>query len=308
MADLHVVVGGLAMRSPVILASGTVGYGVEYAGLVDFEAVGAVVTKTITPAPRPGNKPPRLCETPAGLLNSIGLENVGLPAFLLEKLPASATLPTPLVASVAGQTPDEFAELAGAVGAREEISAVELNISCPNVARLLRPLWADPEGTAAVVAAARAATGKPLFVKLSPNTADAESVARAAASAGADALVVANTMPGMRIDVARRRPTLGAVTGGLSGAALLPVNLALVWKIAGSLSTPVIGSGGVSSAEDVLEYLMAGATAVEIGTALFRDPRVASLVVEGLTAHMERDRIERVTDYVGLAREGTRRC
>jgi dihydroorotate dehydrogenase (NAD+) catalytic subunit len=308
LADLHVVVGGLAMRSPVILASGTVGYGVEYAGLVDFEAVGAVVTKTITLAPRAGNKPPRLCETPSGLLNAIGLENVGLDAFLSEKLPESASLPTPLVASVAGQTPDEFAELAAAVGAREEICAVELNISCPNIARPRRPLWADPEGTAAVVAAARAETGKPLFVKLSPNAADAESVAQAAVSAGADALVVANTMPGMRIDIARRGPALGAVSGGLSGAALLPVNLALVWKIAGCVSAPVIGSGGVSSADEALEYLMAGATAVEIGTALFKNPRVASLVVEGLMAHMGRDRIERVTDYVGLAREGTRRC
>jgi dihydroorotate dehydrogenase (NAD+) catalytic subunit len=308
LADLRVVVGGLAMRSPVVLASGTVGYGVEYAGLVDFEAVGAVVTKTITLAPRAGNRPPRLCETPSGLLNAIGLENVGLPAFLSEKLPESASLPTPLVASVAGQTPDEFAALAAAVGAREEVGAVELNISCPNVARPRRPLWADPEATAAVVAAARAETGKPLFVKLSPAVADAESVAQAAVSAGADALVVANTMPGMRVDIAKRRPALGAVTGGLSGAALLPVNLALVWKVVGCVQAPVIGSGGVSSAEDALEYLMAGATAVEIGTALFRNPATASRIVEGLAAHMERDGIERVTDYVGLAREATRRC
>jgi dihydroorotate dehydrogenase (NAD+) catalytic subunit len=308
LADLAVVVGGLAMRSPVILASGTVGYGTEYVGLVDFDVVGAVVTKTITPKPRAGNRPPRLCETPSGLLNAIGLENVGLEAFLAEKLPEAASLPVPIVASVAGETPDEFAELAGATGGREEVRAVEINVSCPNVARPRHPLWADPEGTAAVVAAARARTKKPLFVKLSPSAADVESVAEAAVAAGADALVVANTMPGMRIDIARRAPALGAGTGGLSGAALLPVNLALVWKIAACVSVPVIGSGGVSSAEDALEYLMAGASAVEVGTALFMNPRAPSIIARGLVAHMKRDGIERVTEYVGLAREGTQRC
>lgn len=298
-----VAIGGLRMRSPVMLASGTVGYGSEYEGLLDIDSVGAVVTKTVTPRPRPGNRPPRLCETPSGLLNAIGLENVGIDGFLGEKLAEAAALGPPVVASVAGESAGEFGDLAGAVGERDEVAAVEINISCPNVARARRPLWADPDGTAEVTRAARAATSKTLLVKLSPCAADVVSVAEAAASAGADALVVANTMPGMRIDVAAGRPALGNAAGGLSGAALRPVNVALVWNVAAAVSVPVVGSGGVASAPDALEYILAGAAAVQVGTALFRNPDCTAAIVRGIQDHLRARGARSISEIVGAARE-----
>jgi len=308
MPDITTKITGLTLRNPVVLASGTVGYGPEYAELIDYETVGAIVTKTITREPREGNPPPRLAETHAGLLNAIGLENVGLRRFLSEKLPEAAELPTEIIASVAGGTPAEFCELAGAVGERDAVRAVEINISCPNVRRERRPVWDDPEGTAAVVTAARSATKKPLIVKLSPNTADILSVAEAAVGAGADALVVANTMPGMRIDLEKRLPALGNVTGGLSGHALMPINLALVWKVSAAVDVTVIGSGGIATAEDALEFLMAGATAVQVGTALFLDPGAPAAIVWGIREHMRMNGAETIDEYIGLAREEKQRC
>ncbi|MBD3366911.1 MAG: dihydroorotate dehydrogenase [Candidatus Eisenbacteria bacterium] len=302
MTDLRVELAGLTLRNPVILASGTVGYGAEYRELVEFETVGAFVTKTITLEPRSGNAPPRLVEAGGGLLNAIGLENVGLERFLDEKLPESAELPAPLIASIAGTSAEEVATLAEAVGARTEVDALEINISCPNVERAACPLWDDPESTALFVARARASTTKPLFLKLSPQTANATVVARSAADAGTDALIVANTMTGMRIDLDARRPVLGNVTGGLSGPPLKPVNLALVWRIAGSVDIPVVGSGGAGCAGDVLEYMMAGATAVEMGTALYGDPGSATEIVGGLVEFMERNGVERIDTYIGAAR------
>ncbi len=308
MPDLTTNIGGLTLRNPVILASGTVGYGTEYGSLIDLSLVGAIVTKTITLNPREGNRPPRLRETPGGLLNSIGLENVGLEKFLDEKLPMAAGLETELIASIAGADAAEFADLASAVGERDEVSAVEINISCPNVKRARRPLWADPEGIGKVVRSARAATQSTLIVKLSPNVADAQSVAEAAEEAGADALVVANTLTGMRIDVDSMTPALGNVFGGLSGRALLPVNLALTWKIAGSVRLPIIGGGGIASADDALEYILAGATAVQVGTALFKDPGVAASIVHGLTERMIRKEWRTTAEYVGLARKEKEPC
>ena len=291
-----------------MLASGTVGYGPEYEGVVDLRAVGAVVTKTITVEPREGNAPPRLVETPGGLLNAIGLENVGLAAFLSERLPEASRLPVPIVASVAGTTPAEFTTLSEAVGKREEISAIELNVSCPNVERPRNPVWSDPEAVAATVAAARAATAKTLILKLSPNTSDILSVAEAAEREGADALTVANTLPGMRIDVARMRPALGNTTGGLSGKALLPVNLALGWKVAGHVSIPMIGSGGVADTNDALEFLAAGAMAVQVGTAIFSSPEAPVAIANGLRAYMERNSVASIDGLVGLAREERTVC
>lgn len=285
-----------------MLASGTAGYGTELADVVDLAHVGAIVTKTVTPAPRDGNRPPRLAETHGGLLNAIGLENVGVERFLSEKLPAAAALGPPVVVSIAAEGPDGFARLASLVGQRAGTAAVEVNISCPNVERARRPAWDDPAAAADIVGAAREATDKPLLVKLSPNTADALGVAEAAERAGADALVVANTLTGMRIDIGTRRPALGNATGGLSGRAILPVNLALVWRIAAGVGIPVVGSGGVACAEDALEYLMAGARAVQIGTALFLDPQTPRLIALGLLEHMRRDGVESVQEYVGLAR------
>jgi dihydroorotate dehydrogenase (NAD+) catalytic subunit len=296
------------MKTPVMLASGAVGYGTEYEGVIDLGAVGAIVTKTITVEPREGNAPPRLVETPGGLLNAIGLENVGLERFLTEKLPEAARLPVPVIASIAGTTPEQFGRLAAAVGARGEVSAIELNISCPNVERSRNPVWADPRAVEEIVSAARAATKKMLMLKLSPNTSDILSVAEAAERAGADALTVANTLPGMRIDVARMKPALGNVTGGLSGRALLPVNLALVWKVAGHVSIPVVGSGGVADAGDALEFLTAGAVAVQVGTALFANPGAPSEIVKGLRTYMEGNEIGSMEGLVGAAREEKRAC
>lgn len=305
MPDLTTRIAGLSMRTPVMLASGTAGYGTELRGLVDFGCVGAIVTKTVTPAPRAGNSPPRLAETPCGLLNAIGLENVGLAAFLEEKLPAAAALGPPVIVSIAAEDPGAFARLAAAVGSRAEAAALEVNVSCPNVARARRPAWDDPVAAGAIVRAVKASTTKPVLVKLSPNTADPEGMAEAAEEAGADALVVANTLPGMRIDVEGRRPALGNVTGGLSGRAILPVNLALVWKTAGVVSVPIVGSGGIGTADEALEYLMAGASAVQVGTALFADPEAPASISRGITERMKSDGVESVAEYVGMAREGT---
>jgi len=306
--DLTTRIGDLTMRSPVMLASGTVGYGPEYEGIIDFEATGAMVTKTITLEPREGNAPPRLVETPGGLLNAIGLENVGLERFLAEKLPEAARLPVPVVASVAGIEPAQFGRLAAAVGERDEVAAIELNISCPNVERPRNPVWSDPVAVGEIVSAARGATGKTLLLKLSPNTSDILSVAEAAERAGVDALTVANTLPGMRIDIERRRPALGNVTGGLSGKALMPVNLALVWTVAGHVSIPVVGSGGIGDTGDALEFLAAGAVAVQVGTALFAEPAAPSEIAEGLRNYMKENELASMDELVGMAREERRAC
>lgn len=303
MPDLTTRIAGLDLRTPVLLASGTVGYGPEYEGLIDFGSVGALVMKTVTPEPRTGNPPPRLVETPCGMLNAIGLENVGLERFLDEKLPEASELPVPLVASVAGTSTGEFASLAGAIGERSEVSAVELNISCPNVEREMKPVWADPGAVAEIVSASKRSTGSPVIVKLSPNTARVVEVAEAAEAAGADALTVANTMPGMRIDLGRMRPALGNETGGLSGRALFPINLALVWKVAENVSVPVIGSGGVFSAETALEFIAAGAAAVQVGTAVFSDPRAPETICSGLREYLETNGLDSIGELVGAARE-----
>jgi len=306
--DLTTRIGDLTMRSPVMLASGTVGYGPEYEGVIDFEATGAIVTKTITLEPRAGNAPPRLVETTGGLLNAIGLENVGLEQFLAEKLPEAARLSVPIVASVAGTEPAQFAQLAAALGERDEVAAIELNISCPNVERPRNPVWSDPTAVGEIVSAARGATGKTLILKLSPNTSDILSVAEAAERDGVDALTVANTLPGMRIDIEHRRPALGNVTGGLSGGALMPVNLALVWKVAGHVSIPVVGSGGIGETGDALEFLAAGAVAVQVGTALFARPAAPAEIAEGLRSYMEKNSFASIGELVGMAREEQRAC
>jgi dihydroorotate dehydrogenase (NAD+) catalytic subunit len=308
MPDLSVSIGELSMRNPLLLASGVVGYGPEYADLLDFGTAGAIITKTVTVEPREGNAPPRLAETPGGLLNAIGLENVGLERFLSEKLDEAAGLPLPVVASAAGTSPLEFERLASALGRRDEIAAIELNISCPNVERPRRPAWADPGAVTELVAAARAATAKTLILKLSPNTSDILGVAEAGERAGADAMTVANTLPGMRIDIEGRRPALGNTTGGISGRALLPVNLALVWKVAGNTGLPIIGSGGVSTARDALEYLAAGAMAVQVGTALFSNPEATAEIAAGIETYMTENGLETVAELVGMAREEKRVC
>jgi dihydroorotate dehydrogenase (NAD+) catalytic subunit len=301
--NLAATVGSLTMRSPVMLASGTVGYGPEYAGLIDFTAVGALVTKTVTLRPWPGNAPPRLCETTGGMLNAIGLENVGMERFLSEKLPEAAALGVPLVASIAGTAPEEWADLAAAVGESPHVAAMELNVSCPNVERVHEPVWADPTAVEALTKAARRSSCGTLIVKLSPAAADVAEIARAAENGGADGVTVANTMPGMRIDLVRMKPALGNTTGGLSGRALLPINLALVWKVAERVSIPIVGCGGITTAEDALEYIAAGASAVQIGTAVFRDPGAPARITDGLAEELRSRDVDGVDNCVGIARE-----
>jgi dihydroorotate dehydrogenase (NAD+) catalytic subunit len=270
--DLKVRLGGLRLRNPVLVASGTFGYAKEMAHSVDLGQLGAIIPKTVTKAPRPGNPPPRTVETPSGMLNAIGLDNDGIDHFIAHHLPYLAGLPVPLIANVAGKTVGEFAELAACLAPCPEIAALELNLSCPNVSGGV-DFAVDPAVTREVVQRVRSVWSRPLIAKLTPNVAQIVPIAAAAAEAGADAVSVANTLLGMAIDWRRRRPVLGNVTGGLSGPAIKPVILRMVWQIHRALAIPIIGVGGIQTIDDVMEYLLAGASAVQLGTANFYAPQ-----------------------------------
>ncbi len=299
MADLRVSLGALTLRNPVLAAAGTFGYGAEFARAVPLARLGGIITKTLTLAPRAGNPPPRLADTPAGLLNSVGLANAGLEAFLREKLPPLERVDVPLIVSILGETPEELQALVQALDRAARVDAIELNLSCPNL-RGGRGLVAhDPEQTAAMVGAARARTGKPLLAKLSPDVTDLAPIAQAAERAGATAVVIANTFPGMSIDPATRRSRLGATTGGLSGPAIRPLAVYRVWYTAPSLQVPVIGVGGITRAEDALEFLIAGAAAVAVGTANFADPRAPLRVARGIERYLARHRLASVAELRG---------
>jgi dihydroorotate dehydrogenase (NAD+) catalytic subunit len=299
-ASLRVTLGRLELETPLIGASGTFGYGLEYGGLVDWRAYGAVVAKTVTLRPRDGNPPPRLADLGDGILNSIGLENVGCEAFIREKLP-KIKLPCKLVASIAGESVDEYRQAARLVGAEHRIAAIEINVSCPNVARGGQAIGRDPDATREVVAAVKAETGLPVFPKLPPVLAGIERIAEAASAGGADALVVANTYPGMSIDIDRERPLVGNVSGGVSGRAIRPLTVLLVWKVAGAVGVPVVASGGIELAEDAIEYILAGASAFEIGSVVLRELDAASRIVAGIRAFMERKGYSRIDDFRGRA-------
>jgi len=286
MANLTTRLGGLTLRNPVMTASGTFGNGEEVADLLDLTQLGAIVGKTVTRQPRSGNPPPRTCETAAGLLNAIGLQNVGLERFLIEKLPYLANCGTPVVVNVAGDSVEDFGALCSALTNVPGVAAIELNISCPNVAHGL-DFATDPVLTEAVVATARTRTTLPLFAKLSPNVTDITLIARAAERGGADALTVANTFVGMAVNIRTRRPRLTNITGGLSGPAIKPLALRAVYRCAGAVGIPVIGAGGIASANDAVEFLVAGATAVQVGTATFAQPDAAILVVEGINKYLD---------------------
>ena len=287
MPDLSVRVGDVALANPLLAASGCFGYGLDGDPLLPPEAFGAVVTKTVTPAPRRGNPPPRLAETAAGLLNSIGLENVGLAAFLDEKLPALAARGLRPVVSLAAGSPPEFAAMARALDPAA-VLALELNLSCPNVAPGGANFATDPAAVAVVTRAVRDAFAGPVWVKLTPNVTDIAEVAAAAARAGADAVCAINTLLGMDIDLETGRSPFARVTAGLSGPAVLPVALAAVWRIRQAVDVPVVGIGGAASAADVLKFLAAGADAVQLGTALFSDPGLPGRILAGLEAELER--------------------
>ena len=300
MADLSADLAGLRLARPTLTCSGTSGYATEYAGLTDFSALGAFVTKSITRHERPGNPPPRVVETAGGMLNAIGLANVGLDRFLAEKVPLLATLPCPVIVNVAGHSTADYVDTAAAVAAVGVVAAVELNVSCPNVADGLT-FGTHPGRLRALVAAVKAVVppGKPLVVKLSPNVEDITATAAAAVEGGADVLSLVNTFTALAIDVNTRRPRLANVTGGLSGPAVKPIALHLVSRVYRTVTrhtgTPIIGMGGVQTWRDAAEFVLAGASAVAIGTALFVDPATPAAIAAGLSAWCDRQGVGAVT-------------
>lgn len=296
--DLSVRLGPLTLANPILLASGTCGYGAELAGLLDFAAIGGLVTKTVTPRPRAGNPPPRIAETPSGMLNSIGLENVGIDVFIAEKLPAAAQLGTKIVVSVGGHTVPDYVELARRLDSEPGVAAIELNLSCPNVSGGL-DLSLSAAGCAEVVGAVRRVTRKPLIAKLTPNVTSIGEIARGAEEGGADSVSLVNTFIGMAIDIERRTPKLRTVTGGLSGPAIRPLAVAKVYAASRAIKIPVVGIGGISSAADVVEFLLAGATAVEVGTWNYVEPGAAGTLAAGVAAYLARHDFRSPADLRG---------
>ena len=296
--SLAVDLAGLRLKNPVMTASGTCGYAEELAPYADLSGLGAVVVKTITLLPRVGNPAPRIAETPSGMLNSIGLQNVGIEAFLREKLPILRRLKVPILVNIAGKSVEEYAELAKRLDGVPGVSALELNISCPNVAGGL-DYGTDPSLTREVVRAVKQVSSVPVVPKLSPNVTDITVVARAAADGGADALSLINTLLGVAIDPHSRRPKIHTVTGGLSGPAIKPVALRMVWEVSRTVPLPLIGIGGIQTGEDAVEFLLAGATAVQVGTATFVDPRAPLKVRDGIAAYCARHGVRDVRTLVG---------
>ena len=288
MTRLEVNAGGVIMKNPVATASGTCGYGEVYADCCPPGRLGAVVVKGISLEPRLGNPSPRMAETPAGMLNAIGLENVGLKVFVTEKLPWLRSQGATVVVNIFGETVDEYCRVAEALSAAPGVAGLELNISCPNVKAGGILFGSCPGPASELTAAVRARTKLPLWVKLSPNVGDIAEMARAVEGAGADAISLINTLRGMAIDVERRRPKLAMGSGGLSGPAIRPVAVRMTYEVARAVSVPVVGMGGIMEAADALEFLLAGATAVQIGTACFVDPMTPMRVVAGIEAYMER--------------------
>jgi dihydroorotate dehydrogenase (NAD+) catalytic subunit len=293
---------GLLLANPVMTASGTFGYGTEYQHLFDIQRLGAIICKGTTLEPRPGNPQPRLAETSCGLLNSIGLQNIGVDVLIREKAPVWAKWRVPVIVNIAGETVDDYARLAGKLEGVAGVSGIEVNISCPNIKAGGAEFGVDPDSAAGVTAAVRASTTLPVLVKLTPNTGDIAGVAKAVAAAGADAICLINTLKGMSIDVDARRPFLGGVTGGLSGPALKPVALYTVYEVAGAVDLPIVGCGGITTGNDAIEFIMAGARAVEVGTASFSNPRAPLDVLEGIEQFMEKEGIDDLSALVGVAR------
>ena len=293
---------GLLLSNPVMTSSGTFGYGTEYAELFDIQRLGAIVCKGTTLEPREGNPQPRLFETTSGLLNSIGLQNIGVKALIKEKAPVWAGWRVPVIVNIAGDSVDDYAQLARELDGVDGISGIEVNISCPNVSAGGAAFGTYPEPAAEVTRAVRAATSLPVIVKLTPNTADIKVVAMAVAEAGADAVSLINTLKGMAIDIEKRRPEIGNIICGYSGPALKPVALAMVYEVAGVVNVPVIGCGGIICADDALEFIMAGASAVQVGMATFSNPRASLDVLEGIEEFMEKEGIKSLKEIIGAGR------
>ncbi len=298
--NLAVEIAGISLKNPVMTASGTFGYGTEFTPFFDLNALGAIIVKTVTMHPRTGNPPPRVAETPAGMLNSIGLQNVGIDGFLREKLPFLRTLGTPLFVNIAGKSVEEFSDLAKRLSDAEGVAGIELNISCPNVAGGL-DFATDPRLAYEVVRSVRQTTSLPVIPKLSPNVTDISVIARAAADGGADALSLINTIVGMVIDVRSRKPKLPGATGGLSGPAIRPIAVRMVWEVAQAVRIPLIGIGGIMTGEDAIEFLLAGASAVQVGTANFLDPLAPMKVLASIEDYLSRHGLDNVTSLIGVA-------
>ncbi|MBR6818971.1 MAG: dihydroorotate dehydrogenase [Bacteroidaceae bacterium] len=301
MACLETRIGNLCLKNPVMTASGTFGYGIEYQDFIRLEDLGGIIVKGTTLHPREGNDYPRMAETPSGMLNCVGLQNKGVDYFCSEIYPKIRDIGTHMIVNVSGSSPEDYAECAARIDALERIPAIELNISCPNVRDGGMAFGVTCEGASSVVRAVRKAYHKTLIVKLSPNVTDIVSIARAVEDEGADAVSLINTLMGTAIDIERRRRMLSIGTGGLSGPCVKPVALRMVWQVAHAVGIPVVGLGGISSAEDAIEFLMAGANAVEIGTANFLDPAVSVKVVRGIDAWLDAHGIASVRDIIAAA-------
>lgn len=296
--NMHVDIGGIEIRNPVMTASGTFGYAREFEKLTDLNRLGAIIVKGLSLEPSNGNPPPRIVETSCGMLNAIGLENVGLKAFVQEKLPFLRSLDTPIFVNIYGKRTEEYAELAARLGDTEGVSGIEVNISCPNVKAGGIAFGAYPESAAEVVRAIRKRFYKPLMIKLSPNVTDITEIAKKVEAEGADSISLINTITGMAIDIETRRPKIANITGGLSGPAIKPVALRMVWQVARTVKIPVIGIGGIMTANDALEFLIAGAVAVQIGTANFINPHTTMDVIDGIETFMMQRNISAISDII----------
>jgi len=283
-------------------AAGTFGYGTEYSQIFDIQKLGAIVCKGTTLEPREGNPQPRLAETASGLLNSIGLQNIGVKALIKEKAPLWAGWRVPVIVNIAGETVDDYTKLANELDGVAGISGIEVNISCPNIKAGGAEFGANPESAARVTAAVKSTTSLPILVKLTPNTSDIVKIAIAVAEAGADAISLINTLKGMYIDITTHRPLLGRKTGGLSGPAIKPIALAMVYEVAGAVEVPVIGCGGITAGSDGIEFIMAGASAVQVGTATFTNPRAPLDVLEGIEQFMKKEGVKDIAELIGAAR------
>ena len=297
---LAVNIAGLKMKTPVTTASGTFGFGLEFQDFLDLEKVGAVTVKGTTLEPRAGNKGQRAAETPSGMLNCVGLENPGSDYFIEHTLPELKKIDVPVIVNIAGSTPEEYGELAKKLDI-EGVHAIEINISCPNVKHGGIAFGTCPESAAEVVRAVKASTGKPVITKLSPNVTDIVEMALAAQEAGTDALSLINTLIGMKIDIERRKPVLGNVMGGLSGPAVRPVAVRMVYQVAQKVNVPIIGMGGIMNAEDAIEFFLAGASAIAVGTANFCDPRLAETICQGMLSYLDRHEFKNIREIIGLA-------
>jgi len=299
LPDLSVTIAGITLKNPVMTASGTFGYGQEYQDLFDVNRLGALITKGVSLKPMAGNPPPRICETPSGMLNAIGLQNAGVQAFIRDKGPFLSTLRIPVIVNILGHSLREYGEVARHLDGQPGIAALEVNISCPNVAQGGLAFGAQPRMAAKVIHQVRKATHLPLIAKLTPQVTDIGVIAKAVEEAGAGAVSLINTIPGMAVDLNTKRSKLGRLSGGLSGPAIRPVALRLVYQAVQAVAIPVIGLGGIRSAEDALEFLIVGATAVQIGTANFVRPTAAIEIIEGIRTYLIKNKISRLNDLIG---------